>query len=64
MRDRCEGSGGKPGDVHAVSSGLVGRCPICRRWIMLSKRTEVLLVHQFRPAEPFGEPVHLPPPRQ
>ena len=45
----CEGSGIKPWEVRADRGVIVGRCPICQRWISVTKRTEVIRAHRFLP---------------
>lgn len=49
----CEGSGAPPADIQQLGTGIVGRCPICQRWVFLTKRTERLLTHRSweRPGE-------------
>jgi hypothetical protein len=43
----CEGSGAPPADIQRLGTGILGRCPICQRWVFLTRRTERLHTHRF-----------------
>jgi hypothetical protein len=42
----CPGSGQTPTAVSHSTYGFSGACPICHRWIRLTKRTERLVRHR------------------
>jgi hypothetical protein len=45
----CPGSGKRPTEIAQTRTGLLGVCPVCHRWLGVTKRSEKVHHHAVDP---------------